>query len=71
MYIRDLLRTTSSLEILDMSCNNVGDDGMSVILKELEHNNILTGFKIENCGLSVKGILFLATCSCKLNYFFA
>ena len=56
-HVRDLLRVTYSLETLDISHNGVGNDGISVILKELQHNNILTRFVLENCGLSVKGIL--------------
>ena len=55
-HIRDLLKVTYSLKSLDMSHNSVGDDGISVILKELQHNNILTRFAIENCGLSEEGI---------------
>ena len=46
---------TQALQELDVSNNNISDDGMAVISKALQHNKSLTTLRVENCGLSVKG----------------
>ena len=46
-------RTT--LRELDVGFNEFGDDGISMILEELQHNNSLTKLSVSYCGLSVKG----------------
>ena len=44
-----------SLERLNICCNNIGDDGISVIVEQLQHITTLTKLNVSNCGLSVKG----------------
>ena len=38
-----------------MSNNDVGDDGMSSVADELQHNNTLTKLIVVDCEFSVKG----------------
>ena len=45
----------ASLQELDISNNPISDDGMSLVSRELQYNNILTQLRVEMCGLSVKG----------------
>ena len=52
-----IITGSTSLRVLDISGNpNIGDSGMSLISSELKYNNILTKLRVEECGLSVKGI---------------
>ena len=46
-------RTT--LRVLDVGGNLIGDKGMSMILEELQHNNSLTELHVVHCRLSAKG----------------
>ena len=55
VYISQLLNVTHTLQVLDMSINDIGDDGMAVISEALQHNKSLTTLMVESCGLSVKG----------------
>jgi len=57
VYISQLLNITHALQALDMSRNDIGDDGMTVISETLQHNKSLTTLVVEHCGLSVKGIV--------------
>ena len=41
--------------MLNVGRNKLGDDGISVILQELQHNNLLTELSVCDCGLSMKG----------------
>ena len=41
-----------SLKVLDVSVNNIGDDGISLCL---QHINTLTELRVARCGLSVEG----------------
>ena len=41
--------------MLDVGGNKIGDDGISMISEELQHNKSLTELSIAGCGLSVKG----------------
>ena len=43
--------------------NDIGDEGMAMISEALQHNTSLTILVVEKCGLSVKGIVMLATYS--------
>ena len=54
-YISQLLNVTHTLQELDMSHNNIGDDGMAVISEALQHNKSFTTLNVGGCGLSVKG----------------
>ena len=44
-----------SLEQFYAGRNNIGDDGISVILEQLQHITTLTTLYVAECGLSVKG----------------
>ena len=55
VYISQLLNVTHTLQALDMSHNDIGDDGMAVISEALQHNKSLTTLGVDQCGLSVKG----------------
>ena len=61
VYISQLLNVTHTLQVLDMSYNDIGDDGMAVISEALQHNKSLTKLWVNHCGLSVKG-----TVMCKI-----
>ena len=63
VYISQLLTVTHTLQQLDISYNNVSDDGMIVISEALQHNKSLTTLGVAECGLSVKG-----TVVCKMYY---
>jgi len=55
VYITHLLNVTHALQVLDMSRNDIGDDGMAVISESLQHNKSVTKLCAGGCGLSVKG----------------
>ena len=55
VYISQLLNVTHTLQELNMSNNDIGDDGMAVISEALQHNKSLTTLWVVQCGLSVKG----------------
>ena len=55
VYISQLLNVTHTLQVLIMSNNDIGDDGMAVISEALQHNKSFTTLRVELCGLSVKG----------------
>ena len=55
VYISQLLNVTHTLQVLDMSLNDIGDDGMAVISEAVQHNKSLTTLWVERCWLSVKG----------------
>ena len=46
------------LQVLDMSGNDIGDEGMEVISQALQHNKqlMITELWVVRCGLSAKGI---------------
>ena len=55
VYISQLLNVTTTLQCLDMSRNDIGDEGMAMISEALQHNKSLTTLRVEQCRLSVKG----------------
>ena len=55
VYISELLNITHTLQVLKMSENDIGDEGMAVISEALQHNKSLTTLEVAQCGLSVKG----------------
>ena len=50
-----LLSVTHTLQVLNISCNDISDSGMAVISEALQWNKSLTKLIVGNCGLSVKG----------------
>ena len=55
VYISQLLNVTHTLQELNMSYNDIGDEGMAVISEALQHNKPLTKLWVSKCGLSLKG----------------
>ena len=53
--ISKLLVGNCSLQKLNVCRNNIGDDGISVIVKQLQHITTLTTLYVSECGLSAKG----------------
>ena len=45
----------TTLQVLDLGKNDIGDAGMAMVLKTLQDNESLTELKVEKCGLSVEG----------------
>ena len=46
---------STTLRVLDVSWNDIGDDGMAVISEALQNNKSLTTLDVRLCELSVKG----------------
>ena len=53
--VSKILMGNCTLQILNVSFNTIGDDGISVIIEQLQHITTLTVLYIMDCGLSVKG----------------
>jgi len=51
-----LLMGNYTLQELNVSGNNIGDDGILVIVQQLQHITTLTKLNVMECGLSVKGM---------------
>ena len=54
MYIVIII-DSATLRVLDVSYNDIGDDGMAVISEALQNSKSLTKLYVARCGLSVKG----------------
>ena len=54
MYIVIIL-DSATLRVLDVSNNDIGDDGMAVISEALQNSKSLTKLNVYLCGLSVQG----------------
>ena len=54
MYIVIII-DSATLRVLDVSCNDIGDDGMTVISEALQNSKSLTQLYVRQCGLSVQG----------------
>ena len=52
----------ATLRVLNVSENDIGDDGMAIITEALQHNKSLTTLRVEVCGLSVKGTVVFIIC---------
>ena len=50
-----IITGSATLRVLNVSRNDIGDDGMAVISEALQHNKSLTTLWVAQCGLSVKG----------------
>ena len=50
-----IITGSATLRVLNVSYNDISDDGMAVISETLQHNKSLTTLRVANCGLSVKG----------------
>ena len=54
MYIVIII-DSATLRVLDVSWNDIGDDGMAVISEALQNSKSLTKLDVTRCELSVKG----------------
>jgi len=52
-----IITGSATLRVLNVSSNDIGDDGMAIISETLQHNKSLTELRVAKCGLSVKGIV--------------
>ena len=50
-----IITGSTTLRVLDVSANDIGDEGMATISEALQHNKSFTTLKVVECGLSVKG----------------
>ena len=50
-----IITGSATLRVLNVSGNDISDDGMAVISEALQHNKSLTILGVAECGLSVKG----------------
>ena len=50
-----IITGSTTLRVLDVGGNEIGDDGISMMSEELQHNNSLTKLIVANCGLSANG----------------
>ena len=50
-----MITGSPSLRVLDVTGNNIGDDGIFLCL---QHINTVTELRVEYCGLSVKGSVY-------------
>ena len=50
-----IITGSATLRVLDVSNDDIGDDGMAVISEALQHNKSLTRLRVAKCALSVKG----------------
>ena len=56
MFVISVIITGSTaLRVLNVGGNKIGDDGISMISEELQHNKSLTELNVHSCELSVKG----------------
>ena len=46
---------SATLRVLDVTSNDIGDEGMAIISETLQHNKSLTILRVTQCGISVKG----------------
>ena len=60
--ISKILMGNCTLQVLNVSDNSIGDDGISVIVEQLKHITTLTELVVLKCGLSVKGTIVCIKC---------
>ena len=53
--VSKLLMRNCILQVLSVSDNIIGDDGISVIVEHMQNITTLTKLNVITCGLSVKG----------------
>ena len=66
-----IITGSTTLRVLKVGLNEIGDDGIPMISEELRHNNSLTELNVQGCRLSVKGeelVIFACTSFSKFCY---
>ena len=56
--ISTVITGSAALRVLNINLNDIGDEGMAMILEALQHNKSLITLRVARCGLSVKGTVF-------------
>ena len=54
------ITVSATLRELKISFNNIGSDGISVIIEVLQYENVLTELNVKECGLSMEGSYYNA-----------
>ena len=57
-----IITGSTTLRELDVSCNDNGDNWISVITEGLQSNKTLATLNVSLCGLSVKGTVLYKMC---------
>ena len=57
-----IITGSTTLRELNVSFNQIGDNGMSLITEGLQSNKMLTMLNVSWCGLSVKGTVLYKMC---------
>ena len=60
--VSKILMGNCTLQVLNVISNTIGDDGISVIVEQLQHITTLTELFVIQCGLSVKGTIVCVKC---------
>jgi len=55
----DIIIGSTSLKVLDVGQNSVGDAGMTLILDALQHSKSLVKLRVDQCKLTAKGLYYL------------
>ena len=64
MFVMSTVIITGSTTLIELnvSYNQFGDNGMSVITEGLQSNKMLTKLDVTRCGFSVKGTVLYKMC---------
>ena len=57
--IKTLLMENTKLQVLDISVNQIGNEGVAAICQGLEKNTTLIELRMVQCWLSVEGIYYI------------
>ena len=60
------IAVSATLRELNVSFNNIADDGISVIIEVLQYENMLTELNVKECGLSMEGSYYNAELKMKV-----
>ena len=52
-----IITGSTTLRVLNVNGNDIGDDWMALISKALQHNKSLTTLRVTECELTVKGTI--------------
>ena len=58
IYIKTLLM---ELQVLNIDGNQFGNDGVAAVCEGLHNNTNITKLRVNNCGISVEGILHVTS----------
>ena len=60
--VSKILMGNCTLQVLHVNDHTIGDDGILVIVEQLQHITTLTELDVMDCGLSVKGTIVCVKC---------